>query len=339
MLGLLNEHRELRERYQNALMESYVNDNATVKWCPSAPHCGNALKVHGNECYEPLCNCGKKFCFACLAEAHSPCTCEMWKVWDKKRQDESETVNWIIANTKPCPKCGNPVEKNGGCNLMTCRCGQHFCWLCGDKTGVEHTFNSIANHQCGRWKEELDQNMKTAAAYHKRYIHYYTRSKQHTDSLTKEQELQEESHQIFADYSSEDFFGIPQQSFRSVGPALELLLNARRVLANSYPFAFFMCGNDWFADSIGPNQNSVNQQLFEDLQQQFESEVENLSRLLYAEIDTLDLNSRYQMVINSSRSVSRRMRNLYHAINYDLLGQLEQSVCYIASFVPAGFNV
>ena len=47
-----------------------------------------------------------------------------WKQWKQKCQDDSETKHWLTANTKPCPKCGKPVEKNGGCNLVTCHCGQ-----------------------------------------------------------------------------------------------------------------------------------------------------------------------------------------------------------------------
>jgi len=47
-----------------------------------------------------------------------------WKLWKQKCQDDSETKNWMSANTKPCPKCAKPVEKNGGCNLVTCHCGQ-----------------------------------------------------------------------------------------------------------------------------------------------------------------------------------------------------------------------
>ena len=29
-------------------------------------------------------------------------------------KDGSETSSWLNANTKPCPKCSKPVEKNGG---------------------------------------------------------------------------------------------------------------------------------------------------------------------------------------------------------------------------------
>jgi hypothetical protein len=48
----------------------------------------------------------------------------MWGMWDEKINGDSETRNWLAANTKPCPKCSKPVEKNGGCNLVLCKCGQ-----------------------------------------------------------------------------------------------------------------------------------------------------------------------------------------------------------------------
>ena len=34
---------------------------------------------------------------------------------------ESENMNWILANTKPCPKCSRPIEKNQGCMHTTCQ--------------------------------------------------------------------------------------------------------------------------------------------------------------------------------------------------------------------------
>lgn len=50
-------------------------------------------------------------------------TCR-WDAWDEKVTGDSETKNWFAANTKPCPKCEKPVEKNGGCNLVMCKCQQ-----------------------------------------------------------------------------------------------------------------------------------------------------------------------------------------------------------------------
>ena len=119
-------HPDLAEKFERFLLESYIEDNKMVKWCPSIPHCGNAIRVEDDEFCEVECKCGLQFCFSCLSEAHSPCSCRMWELWLKKCRDESETVNWITVHTKPCPKCHKPVEKNGGCNLVSCICGQCF---------------------------------------------------------------------------------------------------------------------------------------------------------------------------------------------------------------------
>jgi hypothetical protein len=40
---------------------------------------------------------------------------------------------WLKANTRPCPKCNTPIEKNDGCNHMIClnrHCRYEFCWIC-----------------------------------------------------------------------------------------------------------------------------------------------------------------------------------------------------------------
>lgn len=62
---------------------------------------------------------------------HTPTKCDVIKKWLIKCADDSETANYITANTKDCPKCHICIEKNGGCNHMQCwKCKHHFCWMC-----------------------------------------------------------------------------------------------------------------------------------------------------------------------------------------------------------------
>jgi len=64
-------------------------------------------------------------------EAHDPASCTQLAEWALKCVNESETANWILANTRKCPACNARIEKNQGCNHMTCRmCKHDFCWIC-----------------------------------------------------------------------------------------------------------------------------------------------------------------------------------------------------------------
>ncbi|KAF8548673.1 hypothetical protein OG21DRAFT_1516076 [Imleria badia] len=50
--------------------------------------------------------------------------------------DGTEELDYLVRQMgwKYCPKCRTPVQKNGGCNHMTCvspGCNTHFCYRCG----------------------------------------------------------------------------------------------------------------------------------------------------------------------------------------------------------------
>ncbi|KAL4566306.1 hypothetical protein LXL04_030420 [Taraxacum kok-saghyz] len=280
---------ELAEKFDRYLLESYIEDNKRVKWCPSVPHCGNAIRVENDVNCEVECCCGAQFCFGCSSEAHSPCSCEMWELWIKKCKDESETSNWITVNTKNCPKCHKPVEKNGGCNLVRCICGQPFCWLCGGATGIQHTWNSIAGHTCGRFKEEYIANAKRAKLELTRYNHYHGRFKAHKDSLKAEITMMEKS---------------------------------RRFLSYSYPFAYYMFGDVFLGKEVTDAERSIKQNLFEDQQQQLEGHVEKLSGFLeegFHEYPEEKVAEFKMVVLTLSKVTDLLCKHLYECIDNEIL--------------------
>ncbi|CAL0329216.1 unnamed protein product [Lupinus luteus] len=316
-------HPDMVEKYERFLFESYIEDNKRIKWCPSIPNCGNAIRVEDDELHEVECACGLQFCFSCLSEAHSPCSCLMWELWAKKCQDESETVNWITGNTKPCPKCHKPVEKSGGCNLVSCICGQAFCWVCGGATGRNHTWSSIAGHSCGRYKEE--KSAERAKRDLSRYMHYHSRYKAHTDSFKLESKL-EETIQKRIDISEEK--GSKLRDYSWVTNGLSKLFRSRRILSYSYAFAFYMFGDELFKGEMQETQREIKQNLFEDQQQQLEANVEKISKILAEPFDIFPddkiLEIRMQ-IINLSTVIDKLCQKMYDCIENDLLGCLQKT--------------
>ncbi len=88
---------------------------------------------------------------------------------------------WLQANTKICPKCDSTIEKNGGCNHMTCRiCRHDFCWLCS---------GDWRNHTSCNKAPDIDA--KSARASLEKYLHYWNRYNAHLQSQNLETELVE----------------------------------------------------------------------------------------------------------------------------------------------------
>ena len=116
----------LKDRYHELLTRTYVDDKDNLKWCPApncvyAVECGVKQRDLNRVVPTVTCKCKHPFCFGCSLTDHQPTPCSLVKKWLKKCEDDSETANWISANTKECPKCYSTIEKNGGCNHMTCR--------------------------------------------------------------------------------------------------------------------------------------------------------------------------------------------------------------------------
>ncbi|KAK8563167.1 hypothetical protein V6N13_018295 [Hibiscus sabdariffa] len=332
---------DLSEKYDRFLLESYIEDNRMVKWCPSTPHCGNAIRVEDDALCEVECSCGMQFCFSCLSEAHSPCSCMMWELWAKKCQDASETVNWITVYTKPCPKCHKPVEKNGGCNLVSCICGQAFCWLCGGATGRVHTWSTIDGHSCGSYKEDLEKKTEQAKRDLRRYTHYHNRYKAHTDSFKLESKLRETMVKKIT-ISEEKELEEKESGLRDfswVTNGLYRLFRSRRILSYSYPFAFYMFGGEIFTEEMTEEDRQIRQNLFEDQQQQLEANVEKLSKILEEPFDEYAADKVMEIrlqVINLSAIIDILCKKMYDCIENELLGSLQCTTHNIAPYTSKG---
>lgn len=50
---------------------------------------------------------------------------------------------------KMCPGCGVATQKSSGCNHIECRCGQHWCWYCGEKSTEEEIYGHMESEHGG----------------------------------------------------------------------------------------------------------------------------------------------------------------------------------------------
>lgn len=117
---------DLLPKFENYQLRSFVETYGLTRWCPG-PGCGQVALAPGSGGVfaesggVAKCNaCDTAFCLKCGVEPHAPTTCQHLAKWQEKCRNESETANWILANTKPCPKCSSRIEKNQGCNVSFC---------------------------------------------------------------------------------------------------------------------------------------------------------------------------------------------------------------------------
>lgn len=104
-----------------------------MSWCPTAG-CQYVFCFDEDESEFNCPLCHKIYCLKCKVPFHNGLSCKEFninRVFDKNDEKFIEFVKG--AKYKQCPSCLFWVEKNEGCDHMTCRCKYEFCYVCGGK--------------------------------------------------------------------------------------------------------------------------------------------------------------------------------------------------------------
>eukprot|EP00258_Populus_trichocarpa_P028873 XP_024444892.1 probable E3 ubiquitin-protein ligase ARI7 isoform X3 [Populus trichocarpa] len=272
---------EDKEKYSRYLLRSYVEGNRKTKWCP-APGCEYAVDfAAGSGSFDVSCLCSHSFCWNCVEEAHRPVDCGTVEKWILKNSAESENMNWILANSKPCPKCKRPIEKNQGCMHMTCTppCKFEFCWLClgawsdhGERTGGFYACNRYeAAKQEGAY-DESERRREMAKNSLERYTHYYERWA--SNQLSRQKALAD-LHQMQTVHLEKlsDVHCTPESQLKFITEAWLQIVECRRVLKWTYAYGFYL-----------PEHEHAKRQFFEYLQGEAESGLERLHQCAEKEL-------------------------------------------------------
>ncbi|KAF8320820.1 hypothetical protein DL93DRAFT_2052337 [Clavulina sp. PMI_390] len=291
------------DRYTELLIRDFVAHTPSIKFCPY-PSCTQALKCNPAARKGALntlvptvvCGEGHEFCFGCAQEGgHRPVICSVSKMWLKKCADDSETANWIKSNTKECPKCQSTIEKNGGCNHMTCKkCKYEFCWVCmGNWT--EH---GSSWYSCNRYDDKdsanaRDQQSKSRASL-ERYLHYYNRWANHEQSAKLSLDLYAKTEKKMEEMQITSNLTWIEVQFAK--KAVEELLRCRMTLKWTYAMAYY----------LEKSEENNSKELFEDNQADLEKAVEDLSELLEQPIEPETIATLRQKMTDKTVYVAKR---------------------------------
>uniref|UniRef100_A0A7S3G5H3 RBR-type E3 ubiquitin transferase n=1 Tax=Palpitomonas bilix TaxID=652834 RepID=A0A7S3G5H3_9EUKA len=140
-----NNELEALEKYER--FRALKND-PNARECPSC----NYIQAGNPETPNMQCEqCSTRYCFFHSLQ-HPGKKCWRYALENPISSMKSNLYKYF--RTKKCPKCKNYVERNSGCEHMTCKCGQAFCWRCG---GVYYNNNyyhkKLVFFRPRQWKE------------------------------------------------------------------------------------------------------------------------------------------------------------------------------------------
>eukprot|EP01083_Nonionella_stella_P077534 211785_1 len=275
--------KSLFEKYQRRLLQSFVDDNNDISWCPSAS-CARVVAFSKHKT-TVRCSCGQKFCFQCQSPAHAPSSCSNYRKWAlRDKGSQNLDTKFLLEKTKPCPHCGVPTKKEGGCMYLKCaQCNKPWCWQCGQSD--HHVY------QCNRSQYENSNSTKNDLA---RYLFYYERYFNHNDSL-KFAEKQEEKAQSTMDKMMAQ--GSPVRDVEFLLQAVRLVIQCREVLRWTYVHAFYIT-------------DKRKRELFEFQQGNLESYTEKISKMTESSIK--ELMSERRDVLAWTRAVNRFLDSIVY---------------------------
>ena len=115
------------------LISDAISNPDIYTFCPT-PDCEHIFKlpegtklINTQKCPQ----CQQNICLVCKTIMHLGISCHEYQL----SQQEGDGVQEFLkaAKCKKCMKCNYWIEKNEGCNHMTCKCKNEFCFVCGAK--------------------------------------------------------------------------------------------------------------------------------------------------------------------------------------------------------------
>jgi len=313
---LAKPHPDAYRRYQRFCRENFVENSKEFVFCPGKS-CELVYSSESGTAKEVVCAaCSFRFCWACKQESHFPASCHTAERWLQKCSSEAENISWILAKCKRCPKCHIHIEKNQGCNHMTCRkhaggCGHEFCWLCkgdwskhGSATGGYYQCNIYEKQKADGTLSNEEQAQRDAQNELERYEFHYTRYDSHSKSSKHAIKQSETTHEKMHELAEKFQWRLNETQF--LLDAVKEAIQCWHVLAWTYPIAYYL------------DDKKFNLDLFKEQQGKLENFCDGLQSKLDFDLEKLGDNKVRQEIIAYTRTAKQYRSNLVEYIDTEV---------------------
>ena len=303
---------DINSKFDQFDIGAFIEANPNTRWCPH-PGCERAVHLKlvdaaqqvsetpsndtnsnstGSNQTNPRnvdCGMGHFFCWSCSEEAHDPCSCEVWKAWKERIQviesgdlsadniitEKASSEAWLAKYSKPCPKCKRPIQRNDGCNHMTCsKCNHEFCWVCLGRWAI-HGSRTGGYYQCNRFRaakrvsDHLDALKQKAEAESKKknmryFKHVYSRYTNHMQSFEFEEKfltnVSEKMAAVLSALTNIKHLSANDKEGKFARDAIRELLKSRLVLRASYALSYYLetdSDRNGFVKQLAPVEKST----------------------------------------------------------------------------------
>ena len=226
---------EMANKIENRIAVVSGSTSKEFKRCVN-PQCGLLIYVDAiGLCGTATCTCGTRICWKCGELAHAPLDCSFMEKW-LGLVESGKKNRWILNHTKTCGKCKARIEKNGGCNHMTCSvCHYEFCWICGR----EWNSHKGPKYFCKDYQGIDTTGIPENDVRNVRYVHGYL---SHSDTAQIEKkkvdELKAYLEMIYKRNPPEK--ATEKEINQQIQRILSVKQASRSVLMWSYPHAYFL---------------------------------------------------------------------------------------------------
>ncbi|KAL1656920.1 hypothetical protein SLS61_000716 [Didymella pomorum] len=140
--------KDVFERYDSIQARNVLSADPNFRWCTAEGCKSGQIHEVEEDGSEFVCvGCHRSFCILHDGLHGDNETCKEYeyrlsgqKDRDERKKEDEASEEAVKSLAKKCPhkKCGAPIEKNGGCNHITCwKCRGHFCYVCLGKNWNE----------------------------------------------------------------------------------------------------------------------------------------------------------------------------------------------------------